>query len=92
MKNPCDECIIQPICEKMCPRVIEFYKPTVRKRSKQEIEEATGYRWDSSEDEWTSGSIMHSIKESIKEKDLVKSENIIVSTFKYILDFIRKGL
>jgi len=42
-KDPCKGCLIQPICEKMCPDVIEFYKKIVRIRTKKEIEETTGY-------------------------------------------------
>ena len=45
-KDPCEGCIINVMCEQMCPKVIQFYSNQVRKRSKHEVEQATGYYWE----------------------------------------------
>ena len=46
MEDPCEGCLIQPICEKMCEKVTEYYKARIRIRSKDEVQMATGYYWE----------------------------------------------
>jgi len=47
MDDPCKNCLVEPLgCEQMCPEIIEFYSKRIKKRSKKEIEKATGYIWD----------------------------------------------
>ena len=45
-KDPCEGCLVSMLCEQMCPKVIKFYSQRVRKRSRQEVEQATGWYWD----------------------------------------------
>ena len=45
--NPCINCLVEPLgCTRMCEDVTEYYKKRVRKRSKNEVETATGYYWE----------------------------------------------
>ena len=45
-EDPCEGCLVNVLCEQMCPKVIKFYSNFVRKRSKIEVEAATGYYWE----------------------------------------------
>lgn len=76
MINPCEGCVIQPICEKMCPEVIAYYKGQVKHRTKLEIEDATGYHWHEDPDghEFFSGSSAYKkpVKEIPKEEPRIE--------------------
>ena len=56
-KDPCEGCIISIMCEQMCPKVIKFYSNRVRKRSKSEVEHATGYYWENDYKDLKTGKI-----------------------------------
>lgn len=94
MLNPCEPCLIKAICEKMCPKVIEFYKPQVKKRCKKEIEDATGYIWHDDPDghNFFTGSMLEC---PVKEK---YHPNMRITTFKKVsiirgfINYVKKGL
>lgn len=96
MLNPCEGCIIEPICTRMCPRVIEYYKGNLRQRSKKEIELATGYTWCISDDAFSTG-VVDKIKiPEIEKKDIMPNIRIKPfqkeSMFRSIINLIKKGL
>jgi hypothetical protein len=74
-KDPCEGCLVQPICEKMCPEVIDFYTKRVRKRSKQEVEAATGWYWE--DDYVDQNGMIHSGMATVPKSERIKKENTI---------------
>jgi hypothetical protein len=94
--NPCEGCLVEPVCTNMCPRVIEYYLGTLRKRGKEEIEEATGYTWCISDDAFSTG-VVDKIKiPEIEKNNIIPNIRIKpfqkVNKFKSFINLIKKGL
>ncbi len=59
-KDPCKGCLVEPLgCTRICEKVFEFYKNRVRKRSKAEVELATGYHWEEDYIDKETGEVLH---------------------------------
>ena len=88
-KNPCEGCIINVICEQICPKAFEYYSKRVRIRSKSEVEQATGYYWEDDYIDSDTGEIFNygGVTSKIEKPKPVKKESNIA--MKIIKSWIR---
>lgn len=95
MLNPCEDCLIKSMCEKMCPKVIEFYKNNLKTRSREEVIKKTGFMW-----EYENGELvmLYQLNPIEINPGNESRPNIRIKAFKRIskvqriINFIKKGL
>jgi len=85
-KDPCEGCLVIMLCEQMCPKVIKFYSSRVRKRSKHEVERATGYYWEDDYTDPDTGQVYEGLPtHRIPEKKPVKNKPGMVKKLMNVL-------
>ena len=88
-KDPCKGCIINVMCEQMCPKVIKYYSGRIRRRTKKEVEQATGYYWEDDYVDPKTGKIFNSGGACGKISSLKeRNKKSIIEKF---IKFINKG-
>lgn len=94
-EDPCKGCLVKPICDQMCPIVIEYYTSRIIKRSKQEVEAATGYYWEddyNDENGFTHyGCAYDQIDREEKEKLFIPLK-VKVGIIEKFMNYIKKGI
>lgn len=92
LEDPCEGCLINVMCEQMCPKAIEYYKQRVRIRPKHEVEVVTGYYWN--DDYIDDKGVIHPGQAKWKKE---KEESTFIPTktkpgiIEKFINFIKKG-
>ncbi len=92
LKDPCKECLVSMLCEQMCPQVIKFYSKRVRKRSKQEVETATGYYWEDDYTDPDTGITYEGLPSGrISKEKPVKNDPTVLKKLMNFIENLKKG-
>ena len=92
-EDPCEGCLVHVICEQMCPKAIKFYSNRVRKRTKYEVEQATGYYWEDDYIDDQTGKVINiggATWKFKKEKSKINHVKNNPGALKKIINFIEK--